>query len=172
MEILLKLIDDQYPNKGVKRVRDSCRGVVVNNDGKIALTHLYVESDAFGGRDYYELPGGGKKEGETPLAAAMREMEEELGVQVELVKEIGIIHDYYNLIFQENNSYYYLFKVLAYTKQHLEVRESALIDRIEWVSIDEAIEYYRQFSKLGVGLLVKRRELPILEIAKKLLNNI
>ena len=113
MEILLKLIDDQYPNKGVKRVRDSCRGVVVNNDGKIALTHLYVESDAFGGRDYYELPGGGKKEGETPLAAAMREMEEELGVQVELVKEIGIVHDYYNLIFQENNSYYYLFKVLA-----------------------------------------------------------
>jgi len=169
MKIILELKDDQYTYNGIKRVRDSCRGVVVNEEGKIALTHLYRESDAFGGRDYYELPGGGRNEGETTLVAAMREMEEELGVQVELIKELGIVHDYYNLIFQENYSYYYLFKVIDYTAQRLEPRESLLIDRIEWLSVEEAIKAYESFTKDGVGLLVKRRELPILKLVKNYL---
>lgn len=171
MKIILELTDDQYPFREIRRVRDSCRGVVLDQNGNIALTHLYKEHDAFGGRDYYELPGGGRKDGETPLAAAMREMEEELGVKVELVKELGIVHDFYNLIFQENYSYYYLFKVVSYTSAHLEERERGLIDRIEWVSIDKAINYYEAFTNNGVGLLVKRRELPILLSAKTLINN-
>lgn len=95
-------------------------------------------------------------------------MEEELGVKVTLVKEIGIIHDFYNLIQQENYSYYYVFKVSGQSVQALEEREKGLIDRIEWVPLDQAIEYYRQFSQTGVGLLVKRRELPILEEVKKI----
>ena len=56
----------------------------------------------------------------TTLEAAIREMREELGVEVELIDEIGIVHDFYNLIEQENYSYYYLFKVTTYTSQHLE----------------------------------------------------
>lgn len=168
MEILINLIDDQYPSTGIKRIRHNCRGVVFDEQKRIALTHLYKEMDDFGGRNYYELPGGGKKPGETTLEAAIREMEEELGVKVTLVKEIGIIHDFYNLIQQENYSYYYVFKVTGQSVQALEEREKGLIDRIEWVSLDQAINYYRQFSQNGVGLLVKRRELPILEEVKKI----
>lgn len=172
MKILLNLFDDQYPYTSIKRIRHNCRGVVFNHEQKVALTHLYKENDAFGGRNYYELPGGGKKEGESTLEAAIREMEEELGVRVELVKEVGIIHDFYNLIEQENYSYYYIFRVIGHTHQALEERESALIDRIEWVPLEQAIQYYRDFTKQGVGLLVKRRELPILEEVERLMKNI
>lgn len=168
MEILYHLIDDQYPYSGIMKTRITCRGVVFNDQGLVALTHLYRENDKFGGRNYYELPGGGKNEGETPLEAAMREMDEELGVRVELVKELGIIHDYYHLIQQENYTHYFLFKVKELTVQHLEPRESQLIDRIEWVPLKQAIDYYRSFTKTGVGLLVKRRELPILELVQNL----
>lgn len=169
MEILYHLVDDQYTFQGVKRVRDSCRAVVFNSEGKIALTHLYKKTDAFGGRNYYELPGGGRKEGENTLEAAIREMREELGVEVELIDEIGIVHDFYNLIEQENYSYYYLFKVTTYTSQHLEEREAGLIDRIDWLAVDEAIALIEAYDGDGVGLLVKRRELPILKAAKLML---
>ncbi len=170
MDIILELIDDQYPLKDIKRTRHNCRGVVLNEGGEIALTHLYKEHDAFGGRNYYELPGGGKKAGENELTAAIREMEEELGVKVTLVEEIGIVHDYYNLIEQENYSYYYLFKVVGKGHQQLEARERGLIDRIDWMPLDKAIAAYEAFGDNGVGLLVKRRELPILYRVKTMLD--
>ena len=40
---------------------------------------LLVEHELFG-RDFYNLPGGGMEEGETPEQAALRELSEECGV--------------------------------------------------------------------------------------------
>lgn len=171
MNVILELIDDQYPFIEVRRVRHAARGVVMDENGRVGLTHLFVVDDPFGGRNYYELPGGGVKRGETPLEAAIREMEEELGVGVELLKELGVVHDFYNLIFQENYTHYFLFKVTSYGQNHLEPRESALIDRIEWIDLDTAIQIYQNYSLPGVGLLVKRRELPVLKLAKDYLHN-
>lgn len=131
------------------------------------MTHI-LATDKFGHRDYYELPGGGKRINETVLESAIREMDEELGVKVELLAKIGIIHDFYNLIKQENYSYYYLFKVTKVGQRHFEERESRLIDKIVWVPIQKAILLYKEQLKIkGVGLLVARRELPILELVAK-----
>lgn len=168
MHLLQSLKDDQYRKALIYHPRISARGVVFNERGEVALTHLLAE-DKFGKRDYYELPGGGKRLGETVLESAMREMDEELGVQVKLTEKLGIVHDFYNLISQENYSYYYMFSITKYTTTHMEERESGLIDKIIWVSLSEALELFeKQLSITGVGLLVARRELPILKLAASL----
>lgn len=162
MKIIKHLRDDQYPKASVYHTRISARAICINDKGEIALTHL-LKQDKFGQRNYYELPGGGKKLGETVLEAAIREAKEELGVDVTLLHKIGIIHDFYNLIEQENFSYYYLFKVISKGDAHLETREASLIDRIEWISLSKAVSIFEsQLTQKGVGLLVTRRELPIL----------
>ncbi|OQA77341.1 MAG: hypothetical protein BWY30_01125 [Tenericutes bacterium ADurb.Bin239] len=167
MRIIKSLKDDEYPKAALYHARIAARGVCVNAKGEIALTHLLAD-DQFGHRDYYELPGGGKRVGETVLESAIREMEEEVGVKVKLLNKIGIIHDFYNLIKQENYSYYYLFKVVKEGKRHFEEREARLINKIVWVPLETAINLYKEQLKIkGVGLLVARRELPILELVAK-----
>ncbi len=167
MKLIKSLKDDQYPKANVYHPRIAARGVCVNEKGEVAVTHL-LKTDKFGHRDYYELPGGGKRLGETVLESAVREMKEELGVDVTLIRKLGIIHDFYNLIKQENYSYYYLFKVEGYGANHLEPREAGLIDKIVWVPLKEALNLFqKQLEIKGVGLLVARRELPIIELAAK-----
>lgn len=167
MEIIKSLKDSEYPKAALYNARIAARGVCLNAKGEIALTHI-LATDKFGHRDYYELPGGGMRINETVLESAIREMDEELGVKVELLAKIGIIHDFYNLIKQENYSYYYLFKVTKVGQRHFEERESRLIDKIVWVPIQKAILLYKEQLKIkGVGLLVARRELPILELVAK-----
>ncbi len=170
MRLINSFTDDQYPKAVVYNPRISARAVVINAAGEIALTHL-LATDKFGKRDYYELPGGGKKLGETILQSAMREMKEELGVEVALIAKLGVIHDFYNLINQENYSYYYLFKVIKEGTNHFEDRERGLIDKIVWVPLEDAIRLLRkQLEITGVGLLVARRELPIVELAANIVD--
>ena len=58
--------------------------VVVLQDGKIAL----LERNRRGTR-YFVFPGGGIDKGETPEQAAAREADEELGLQVTIVRLVA-----------------------------------------------------------------------------------
>lgn len=169
MKLIKSLKDTEYPLGRITKTRIASRAVVLNDKNKIALTHI-VATDKFGKRNYYELPGGGKKLGETCLEAALREAEEELGYKTILQAKIGIVHDFYNLIEQENFSYYYLLKTLKKVPNHYEERESHLIAGIIWVTLEEALELYlKQLKQTGVALLVARRELPVIELVTKVL---
>lgn len=57
--------------------------VIIVDDGRIALIRRTRED-----RDYHVLPGGGVEPGETPERAAHREVEEELGVRIELGERV------------------------------------------------------------------------------------
>ena len=59
-------------------VRPSAKGVVIR-DGKVLLLHHVVR-----GADYFELPGGGQRFGESVRSAAAREVWEETGVAIEV----------------------------------------------------------------------------------------
>jgi 8-oxo-dGTP pyrophosphatase MutT (NUDIX family) len=66
-------------------VRPQVRGVkcaLTDGDSVLLVRHTY-------GHTEWDLPGGGVKRGEDPAVAARREMEEELGVQIENMRPVG-----------------------------------------------------------------------------------
>lgn len=58
--------------------------VIANTEGKILLIHRNTPK-----RIQWELPGGKIEENEEPENAAIRELQEELGIKVEIVKKLG-----------------------------------------------------------------------------------
>jgi len=171
MQLIGHFKDDQYEYKGVSEKRRIVRAVVLDEQNRVALTKIF-DTDKFGFRDYYELPGGGIKEHETNVAALKREMEEEIGAKISGITTIGKVIDYYNLIKRENHCYFYLAHVVERVPQRLEPDEITRIEKIVWVKIDEAIRLYENMQNILVGRLVKQRELPILLIAREMINSL
>ena len=168
MKQILHLQDDQYPYTYIDHVRYISRAVLLNDKNEVALNKIFND-DMFGHRDYYETPGGGKKVNETIAQACIRELLEETGYEVEIIKELGMVNDYYNLIHRNNRNYFFLCKTVRFIGKHLENYEKETIESVVWVPIDEAIRLYENMGGSGVAILVKNRELPILKKVKRLL---
>ena len=67
------------------QIRVAAYAVIVREDGRMLLPHW-----SEGGRDGWTLPGGGIDPGEHPEAAAVREVAEETGYDVELDDLLGV----------------------------------------------------------------------------------
>ncbi len=72
-------------------------GIILIEDGKLALIERHRA-----GLHYFTFPGGGVDEGESPEQAAIREAEEELGIQVVIKQKVADVH------FNEKMQYYFL----------------------------------------------------------------
>ena len=66
-----------------------------------------------------------------------------------------------------NIVYYFLLKVVSKKERHLEDYEKNLINQVERLEIDEAINKMKNVKDTKLSILQKRREIPILEIARK-----
>ena len=86
--LYLKLEDNEYPKQELTHIRKIARAVVLSKEGKVAIIHL-KRNDIFGDYDYYELPGGGVNENESFEDAAIREIEEEVGVIAKIIVPLG-----------------------------------------------------------------------------------
>ena len=69
----------------MKRTRVA--GIIFMNNG-IALMHRKDVKKRSDYQEYYTFPGGGLEEGETPEEGTIREIEEEFGIQVKIVKKL------------------------------------------------------------------------------------
>ena len=160
--------DDQYPFSGFDHLRVIARGIVMNEEGKVAIHHIRRD-DMFCCQDYYETPGGGVDEGESVEEAFKRECDEEIGYSVQILKELAVVDDAYNLIKRKNENHYFLAKTKGKTRKHFESDGDSFIVETLGVNVDEAIAVYEQMDDTLVSGLVKRRELPVLRLAKECL---
>ena len=62
-------------------------GAIVIRDDRMLL--IGVKDDEAGGEPFYEIPGGGVEEGETPPAAVLRELWEETRLEGTVVREVA-----------------------------------------------------------------------------------
>ena len=160
--IKLVLEDRQYPFTGFSHTRPNARAILRNARGLFAFNHILAD-DKFGHRDYLETLGGGIDEGESTMAAVVREVEEESGLLSQVIFPIGVVEDAYNLIQRKNLNHYFYLQVIGEGKLHRTPQEKTLIHKLKWLSLQEAKTWYQRLPNQGIGQLIKQRELPILE---------
>lgn len=82
-------------------LREAVRAVVVDKESNIALLHVKKDH-------YYKLPGGGIEDDEDHESALRRECLEEIGSEIEVINEIGLIIEYRKIFTLKQVSYCYL----------------------------------------------------------------
>jgi len=114
------------------RTRIASRGIVLNGD-KIAL--LYKAN-----KNEYKLPGGGVEENEEIESTFIREILEETGCNVEIIKKLGTTEEFKSHTNFYQLSHVFLSKLIEDTKSlNLTEKEIAEGSTPIWTTIDEAI---------------------------------
>ncbi len=127
--------------------RDRSQSMVIRGD-----RILLVEHELFG-RDFYNLPGGGIEEGETPEQAALRELAEECNVQGRILRPLTI--EYKPDL--ESRVYTFLVEIpedaeaVKGLDPELPMGEQSIV-AVKWMRLDEIAERDRAYL-FGAGLM-------------------
>jgi len=161
MELIKEIYLENDDECSKYKIRKAARSVALNNDNKIPL--LYVSKN-----EYHKLPGGGIEENEDIETALKREMLEEVGANIEILKEIGVIIEYKNKSEVIQISYCYYSKIvgeLCNTDFTEKEKSDGFI--LKWVTIDEAIELLENDKPIDyMGGFIRKRDLEFLNYFK------
>ena len=138
MRILFEIDYKNYKENGTVGKRPSARAIIIK-DNKIAM----VYSKKY---DYYKFPGGGIKSNETNEETLIREVKEEVGLEVikDSIKEYGLVirketGKIEDIFIQEN--YYYICDITNTIEvQNLDDYEKDEGFVLRWVEPSVAIE--------------------------------
>ena len=89
-----------------------------------------------------------------------------MGCKAEILEELGVVKDSYNLISRSNENHYFLAKVISFGQNNLVSSGDFLIKETKFYPPEKAIELMENQEDSGVSILVKRRELPFLKLGK------
>ena len=165
----LRLQDREFPFAYIDHDREIARGIVFDEEKNFYFVRIHRD-DSFGKATLIETSGGGVEKGESLEMAIKRELKEELGAEVEILREIGIVSDYYNHVHRHNINHYFLCKVRSFGEKNLmpyEIRDFHM-ETLK-LSYEEAIKEYEKCSNTKLGRLIAQREVPVLEEVKKML---
>jgi len=170
-ELNLQLQDEEWPFTYIDHDRQIVRAIVFDDLGFFYFVRA-ERNDDFGEAITIETSGGGVEENEELTAALKRELQEELGVNADIICKIGVVSDYYNLIHRHNINHYYLCKVVSFGEKHLTQDEQNTFHLSTLkVTYEEAIKEYQLRSGTKLGRLLLNRELPVLQKAKEILDH-
>ena len=124
--------------KGKTMHREAVRGII-RDDSMLLMVYSEVNGD-------YKFPGGGIQDGETPIQALLREVQEECGVEVTYIGDPYAIVTEFDTPLDENfdlfkmKSTYYPCRVSdTFHQLQLDDYEEALKFKPVWVTIAEAV---------------------------------
>ena len=160
METVLigKLIDNEYEYNGYTHARFTARALAENEEGKFGFLHIEGE-DLFGVRDHLETCGGGLEEDEMINETLVREVREEMGLEVRDYEYIGTIVDTYNLINRITVSSFFHCHVNSQPQNMNRTEEERiLISEVLWFEPQEALDYLEHKGDNKVDRLVMRRD--------------
>ena len=153
---LLKIINPENideNNISDWQYRKAARAVVFDDENRIGILNVKKEN-------YYKLPGGGIEEGEDIKMALHRECEEELGVEVAVIKEIGSIIEYRSQFKLHQTSYCFLARTSSKKKAPNFTGEEKLSGfEIVWVEAEEALKLLNlQLTSDYEGKFIEERD--------------
>ena len=147
MELICKIIDEDVGEKSIAmlnpKLRYGARGIVIRDDGKIAVFNKANKNE-------YKLPGGGIEKDEEPKLAFLREVLEETGCKVEIIKELGITEEYKSLDNFKQISYVFVGRVIEDTgKLSVTKKEEEEGANLIWETPSNALELIKNsYDKL------------------------
>ena len=152
--------DEEY------KIRIAARAIVQDNKGNIAILST-PKSNHY----HHKLPGGGLDEGEDIGKTLKREIKEEVGCQIEIIKELGEIIEYKNKYNQKQTSYCFLAKLNGKIgKPNFTKEEKDAGYRVKWLPIDDAIKLFQDnIPEDYTAKFIQLRDYTFLLEAKKLL---
>lgn len=147
-------------------IRNGARGIVIRQDGKIAI---FYKSN----KKQYKLPGGGIENNETPEIAFKREVLEETGCNVEIIKKLGITKEYKSRENFLQTSHIFISKVVNDTKKlNTTKKEKDEGAKVIWEEARKALELIKKsyeiiisskYSSVYSAKFVVLRDIRILE---------
>lgn len=166
MKLIREITEKDITNKETYeeisyKIRKASRAVVFNEENKIAI--LNVSND-----NYHKLPGGGIERDEDIITALRRELIEEVGVEVDVLDELGMIIEYRDNFKQLQISYCYLCKVVGeYQETSFTEEEKNNGFILKWVSLNEAISILENDNpEKYMGKFIRERDLEFLKNAE------
>jgi 8-oxo-dGTP diphosphatase len=172
MDIIKEIRDFEVTGKNIPKskkdykMRLAARAIILDSKNNVALLSIPK-------LNYHKIPGGGLKEDEDIKKALKREIKEEVGCDIEIIKELGEIIEYRNKYGQKQISYCFLTRIKgnkgnpSYTKKEKEADFTLL-----WIPLDKAIELIEKDNPQDYILkFIKLRDYTFLLEAKKMLEN-
>lgn len=120
--------------------RDRSQSMVIRGDRILLVEH------ELSGRDFYNLPGGGIEEGETPEQAALRELSEECNVSGKVIRPLTVAYK----PDMESRVYTFLVEVpedaeaVKGIDPEVSAEEQSIIG-VKWLRLDEIAERDRAY---------------------------
>ncbi len=169
-EWLLELEDTEWPLTAIDHDRLIARAIVADDDRNFYFVRA-ERDDEFGKAVFFETAGGGVEPNEDLDTAIRRELQEELGVNVDVICKIGVVSDYYNLIRRHNINHYFLCRIVSFGEKHLtkEEQEDYHLSTMK-LRYTDALNAYERCRCTRLGRLIASREVPVLKRAKELLD--
>lgn len=148
-------------------LREAARAVVLDDDNNVALLHATAT-------DYYKLPGGGLDDDVDKIVALKRECIEEIGCDIEVLQEIGLVNEWRKIYQIHQVSFCYLAKIVG-KKGTPDFTESEIAEGFEvrWLSFDKALKALIESKAEHIsakGYMVPR-DIAILQAAQEYLQN-
>jgi len=143
--LIFKKCYNKYMKLGFDCVGVGCGALIVNDKNETLL--LKRTSKTRNRAGFWSKPGGGVEFGEKVEDAVKREIKEELGVEIELVKFLGFTQD---IIKEENQhwvSFNYLAKIIGGEVKNMEPEKH---EEIKWFSIDHLPEKITEFTTIPI----------------------
>ncbi len=132
--------------------RSSC-GAIIRKADEYALTYSITY-------DYYVFPGGGIEPGESEKECVIREVSEEVGLDVDpsSIQEFGMIERFQkmnpDIIFHQKHMYYTCQVYGDVHEQHLTDAEKEKGLVLEWARLEKAIDVnQKQYEMTGMGMV-------------------
>jgi len=144
----LKMKTDKKFKRGVDCIGVGVGGAIINEKNEILLFLRNVNPE----KGYWSIPGGGVEFGEAIEDAVIRELYEELGIQVEVVELLGIA----NHIVKENKSHWvspeFHVKIVSGIPKNLEKEKHI---EMKWFSLDNLPEPIAIPAKVAIDGYIK-----------------
>ena len=155
-EELVGVGSEPIRHRGHYILRRSARAIVLNEKGEMAVQHIQK-------RQFHKLPGGGIEEGEIIEEALRRELREEVGCEVEILRPVGMVIEYQKEMLQI--SYCFVVQVLGEIGPvSLEAGELADDQITEWIKPSLCLELMNaEFAKGDVARFKLAREIAFLQ---------